>query len=132
MRGDNLQGGATRRCGCLNAERRIESSTERSTTHGLTGTSTYVTWAHVIQRCTNSNHKQYADYGGRGIAVCERWTSFANFYADMGERPPGKSIDRIDNDKGYSPGNCRWATAKEQQANRRKRKPRSKSEEAGA
>lgn len=79
------------------------------------------TWRNMIARCTNPNHKDYRYYGGRGIRVCGRWLdSFANFYADMGSRPRGAySIDRIDNDGNYEPSNCRWATAIEQNMNKR-------------
>jgi hypothetical protein len=73
----------------------------------------------MMQRCLNENNGKFADYGGRGITVCAHWRRFENFLADMGERPPGKTIDRIDNDKGYAAANCRWATCKEQQRNRR-------------
>lgn len=80
----------------------------------------YHTWMGMKQRCANPKHGKYPRYGGRGITVCERWMTFSNFLADMGERPEGKTLDRIDNERGYEPGNVRWATPKEQMANRRK------------
>lgn len=79
----------------------------------------YRAWDSMRQRCNNPNHRQYANYGGRGIIVCKRWNEFVNFLADMGRRPAGKSLDRIDNSKGYYPSNCRWATSVEQNRNTR-------------
>jgi hypothetical protein len=82
----------------------------------------YEIWAAMMQRCYNPNHPVYSHYGGRGITVCERWHSFVNFLIDMGEPPPDRSIDRINNDGDYEPNNCRWATRSEQRRNQRPRK----------
>lgn len=86
---------------------------------GRNRTPTYYSWSAMVKRCTNPAAKDYPDYGGRGITVCERWRAFPAFLADMGERPTKTSLDRIDVNGNYEPGNCRWATAIEQRANRR-------------
>lgn len=80
---------------------------------------TYSSWKSMNGRCKNKNDPSYNRYGGRGISVCDRWNNFENFIEDMGERPPGTSIDRVDNSKGYYKENCRWATKSEQQRNKR-------------
>lgn len=109
----SLLSGNSSSCGCV----RLEKLRVQSTKHGLSGTSENQIWREMKCRCSNPKR---ADYCGRGIAVCERWMTFDNFYADMGPRPSKKhSIDRIDNDKGYEPDNCRWATWSEQMRNTR-------------
>lgn len=87
--------------------------------HGMKKMPIYQLWQNMLNRCRNQNMEAFKNYGGRGITVCDRWLSFENFYADMGDRPPGKSLDRLDNDKGYSPENCAWRTRKEQGLNTR-------------
>jgi len=114
--GGDLRNGKQQSCGCY----RAESSTNRATVHDMCGTPAHVVWGAMRSRCNNPKHVAYKNYGGRGIRVCSRWDTFANFYSDMWPRPAGLSMDRIDNDGNYEPGNCRWATRKEQNTNTRR------------
>lgn len=101
--------GNTKSCGCLQGESRHLKSKSRE----------YYSWKGMIQRCLNESHTYYPIYGGRGIRVCERWMDFRNFYSDMGDRPSGFTLDRIDNFGDYEPQNCRWASQKTQLRNMR-------------
>lgn len=125
--GSRVVNGHTKSCGCYNRDRMKISGKSlgiSNVTHGSTKTKEYRAWAAMRARCTKETHKSYASYGGRGITVCDRWSdSFENFIADMGLAPSkGFSLDRIDNDKGYSPDNCRWATRVVQASNTRTNK----------
>lgn len=111
-----VKAGETKSCGC--AAERMRAVTR--TKHGYAGTPTYQTWTNMKGRCGRPSHTHYEYYGARGIRVCERWMKFKNFLEDMGVKPDGHSIDRIDNSKGYEPGNCRWATHKQQMNNFRR------------
>ena len=122
VRGDDLKSGAIQSCKCLKKERGIKANTIHGHALKTNKSRTYHSWDHMIQRCTNPKNTSYEYYGGRGISVCTRWlNSFENFLEDMGERPEGTSIDRINNDGNYEPNNCRWATKLEQLQNRRKK-----------
>lgn len=113
--GFTLRNGEAKSCGCLTTEQLIA----RATTHKKSHDAEYRCWAGMLQRCDNPKTSRYSRYGGRGIKVCERWYCFEDFYADMGPRPTrDHSIERINNDGNYTPGNCRWATSKEQNHNK--------------
>lgn len=101
-------------CAAYHYKRRTDGSLEEHLNHPL-----FKTWSGMLERCYNRHHNSYKNYGGRGITVCERWLKFDEFSTDMGERPSGTTLDRIDNDEGYSPNNCKWSTKSWQARNRR-------------
>jgi hypothetical protein len=122
--GDKLKSGHSTSCGCIARE----ILAKRCIIHGHSYVGkrnpTYTSWANMLQRCQNPKHPKYLGWGGRGITVCERWQTYQSFLDDMGERPPGLTLDRIEVNGPYAPGNCRWASALEQRLNQRRNQKR--------
>jgi len=129
---NHLASGHTKSCGCFRVETTSKQGKSRkgisvNFVHGHSagcrgtsrGSRTYSAWKAMRERCLNPRSTRYVWYGARGITVCDRWSSFVNFLQDMGECPPGVTLERIDNDGNYEPGNCKWATMSEQRKNQR-------------
>jgi hypothetical protein len=116
----DLKNGKSTNCGCERIKKFHAAAKDANTRHGMTGTSTFYSWIEMRRRCYAKHRKEYKNYGGRGIEVCNEWLdSFEKFFLDMGERPYGHTLDRIDNNGPYSKTNCTWATYKQQGRNTR-------------
>ncbi|MEK7178579.1 MAG: hypothetical protein AAB721_02915 [Patescibacteria group bacterium] len=114
--------GKTKSCGCYRIEtsrQAIRKAVRANVTHGGAHTPEYRSWRSMVARCTNERHRSYPEYGGRGVTVCSAWMDFATFRRAVGARPLGTTLDRIDNARGYEPGNVRWATREQQNSNTR-------------
>lgn len=121
FRGNHLVRGEVKSCGCYRRETSAAKIRLISTTHGHAAdgkSPTYESWTAMKARCGDVKHPAFHRYGGRGIMICDRWSIFENFLEDMGERPEGKTLDRKENDLGYSKDNCQWSTGKVQSRNR--------------
>lgn len=121
-----LTTGRAKSCGCLGREmasERLKKLRAKQTGYDspISGTPTYRSWASMMQRCKDPKNKSFNNYGGRGIKVCDRWMNYRKFEEDMGERPAGKTLDRINSNGNYEPGNCRWASIRVQNNNQRNR-----------
>lgn len=114
----NLCNGSVASCGCIKREMLLERNATLAT-HGMSKTSEYLAWINIHRRCEDPKDKSYCRYGAKGIKVCKRWSTYENFFADMGKKPTAKhTIERRSNSEGYSPGNCYWATTKKQSRNK--------------